>query len=441
MKYIFNFSSINLGCNKNLVDTQFLLGRILWFNTLNSNYEVNYFANPDETEVEYIFVNTCGFLSSGRKEMMDTLQKLINDGKKPIVLGCWVQYFQTLDKNNAPELLKNISLLSWGDLDKITVLDIIKGYSSQKFEEFEFNNNVRAYTNSIYSFEYVKIAEWCNNNCSFCIIPKIRGKQKSIAVEKVLSEVENMVKSGIQEIIILSQDTTRYWIDLYGKPAMFELLEKLEELPYDFKYRLLYLYPDIVTLKQLEKLKTFKKFIPYFDIPLQHISSNVLKRMWRFYDSEYISQFLEFIDKNFETRFVRTNIIVWFPWETDSDFAELKEFLEKWYFDNVALFEYHDEPMADSSKLDNKVDDKTISERFNILRKIVDDKLEFKELSKKWTQQEWFVMDILENTLMVRPWLNAPEIDSYDEVPFELIRWVYNDDWEVDIGTKIIYIK
>lgn len=424
-----------------MVDTQFLLGRILWFNNLNSNYEVNYFANPDESEVEYIFVNTCGFLSSGRKEMMDTLQKLINDGKKPIVLGCWVQYFQTLDKNNAPEILNKISLLSWGDLDKITILDIIKWYSSKKFEEFEFNGNVRAYTNSIYSFEYIKIAEWCNNNCSFCIIPKIRGKQKSISIEKVLLEVENMVKSGIQEIIILSQDTTRYGIDLYWKPAMFELLEKLEELPYDFKYRLLYLYPDIVTLKQLEKLKTFKKFIPYFDIPLQHISSWVLKRMWRFYDSAYINQFLDFIDKNFETRFVRTNIIVWFPWETEQDFAELKDFLEKWYFDNVALFEYHDEPMADSSKLDNKVDDNVISERFQILRQIVDKQLEEKELAKKWTQQEWFVMDILENTLMVRPWLNAPEIDSYDEVPFELIRWVYNEEWEVDIGTKIIYQK
>lgn len=441
MKYRFNFSSINLWCNKNLVDTQFLMWRMLWFSQLGKDYDVNYFADPYEKEVGYVFVNTCGFLWAARKEMLDTLNWLIDLGKKPIVLWCWVQYFQRLDPNNSPEILKKISLLSWNDLDRISIIDIIKWYSSTKFENFEFSNNLRAYTNVAYWFEYIKVAEWCNNSCSFCIIPKIRWKQKSLPTEKVLTEIENILHTWADEIILLSQDTTRYWVDLYNKPYLFELLDEIEKLPMDFKYRLLYLYPDVVTLKQLEKLKSFEKFIPYFDIPLQHISSNVLKRMWRFYDTSYIYKFLEFINQNFENKYIRTNIIVGFPWETDEDFEELLQFIDKWYFDSIAIFEYHDEPMADSSKLDNKVPDEVITKRFNILKDLVDKKLSEKE-SQRSGEQYGYIMDIIEwneSNVVVRPWLHAPEIDSYDTISFDQITWVYNESGEIDIWTKIIY--
>jgi ribosomal protein S12 methylthiotransferase len=149
-------------------------------------------------------------------------------------------------------------------------------------------------------------------------------------------------------------------------------LKKIDSIKGDFKYRLLYLYPDVVTLKQLEQLTKLKKFIPYFDVPLQHISSPILKRMGRFYDENYIKKFLDQIKKLFPVHFIRTNLIIGFPGETKQDFEKLKKFVQEENFDNIALFEYHDEPLAASSKLDKKVPDKEIRRRFNEMRKLVE---------------------------------------------------------------------
>ncbi|HCB51288.1 TPA: hypothetical protein DEP21_01755 [Patescibacteria group bacterium] len=145
------------------------------------------------------------------------------------------------------------------------------------------------------------------------MIPKIRGKQKSLPIENIIQEAQNMIANGIEEIILIAQDSTRYGTDLYGKPMLFELLQELENLKGNFTFRLLYLYPDILSLEHLKKLTTFKKFIPYFDIPLQHVSAPILKRMGRFYDEQAIGNFLDFIKNNFKTRFIRTNIIIGFP--------------------------------------------------------------------------------------------------------------------------------
>lgn len=445
MKYKFNFSSINLWCNKNLVDTQFLMWRVLGFSWLNSKYEINYFADVYDEIVDFVFLNTCGFLSSWRDEMIQCLQSLIDAKKKVFVLWCGVQYFQNLTKEDRPKILKhtNVKFISWQDLDKITIHDLITGYSSKRFDDFSFPiNDIRAYTNSVYWFEYIKIAEGCNNSCSFCIIPKIRWKQKSLSIEKISEQAENLLQNGVQEIILLSQDSTRYWIDLYKNPALIRLLQKLDDLNYDFNYRVLYLYPDIVTLKHLDKFKKLKKFLPYFDIPLQHISSDVLKRMGRFYDSDYIKKFLGYLKINFDSCVVRTNIIVGFPGETDKDFEELVEFIEKTDFDNISLFEYHDEPVSSSFKLSEKIPDSLIRDRFAILKKIVDEKLEQKYKQRKCMEQIGYVVDITgdeSSTIVVRPYLYAPEIDPYDEILLSQVKWVFGENWDLEIWKKIIY--
>lgn len=450
----FNFSFINLGCNKNLVDTQFLLWNIFWLAGNNPNYEINYSTEPYDEDVKYVFLNTCGFISSARYEMFETINKLVNKDKVVYLLGCWLYYFQNLDKTEIDKkemkerkkLLenKNIHLLSRDDWNEISVEKLIKWYDSKEFWESPIYKWMRAYTNAEYGFEYLKIAEWCNNQCSFCIIPKIRGKQKSLPIKVIVDEVKNMINTGIQEIILIAQDTNRYGIDLYGKSMLFELLEEIEKIEWDFMYRILYLYPDILTLNQLEKLKNFEKFIPYFDIPLQHISENILKNMGRFYDQKHIYKLLDFIDKNFETKFIRTNIIVWFPWETDEDFQELCNFVEWYNFDNIALFEYHDEPLADSSKLPNKVDEKIIHERFLKLKKIFDVR-DARERPLQPREMIWFVSWFKwteeDPIIIVRPWLHAPEIDSYDEIKLNQIEWVYWESEELDIGSKIQYSK
>lgn len=379
------FSFINLGCTKNLVDTQFLLGRILERRPDQFFYAVDPFSD----EVELVFLNTCGFISSGRQEMFHTMKKLLRKKKKICLLGCAVQYFEKLVKDARLSdaetqewgRLKShpgLTFLSWSELANFepSLLEkpLIAG-EEQLFDgsDFQWQENARAYTNSELGFEYLKIAEGCNNHCSFCIIPTIRGKQRSLSLEAVIAEARNLIASGVRELILIAQDSTRYGVDLYGKSQLFELLEGIDALEGDFHYRVLYLYPDLLTKKHLERLTKLKKFIPYFDLPLQHASPKILKAMGRFYDHQMTLELLNFIERHFPERFVRTNFIIGFPGETEEDFQVLMDFIRGDWFENIALFEYHDEPLAASSLLPDKVEAKTIRKRFLEAKKLVDE--------------------------------------------------------------------
>lgn len=379
------FSFINLGCTKNLVDTQFLLGRILERRPDQFFYAVDPFSD----EVELVFLNTCGFISSGRQEMFHTMKKLLRKRKKICLLGCAVQYFEKLVKDAR---LSDAETQEWERLKSHPGLIFLSRSELANFEpsllekpliaggeqlfdgsDFQWQENARAYTNSELGFEYLKIAEGCNNHCSFCIIPTIRGKQRSLSLEVVIAEARNLIASGVRELILIAQDSTRYGVDLYGKSQLFELLEGIDALEGDFHYRVLYLYPDLLTKKHLERLTKLKKFIPYFDLPLQHASPKILKAMGRFYDHQMTLELLDFIEGHFPERFVRTNFIIGFPGETEEDFQALIDFIRGDWFENIALFEYHDEPLAASSLLPDKVEAKTIRKRFLEAKKLVDE--------------------------------------------------------------------
>ena len=379
------FSFINLGCTKNLVDTQFLLGRILERRPDQFFYAVDPFSD----EVELVFLNTCGFISSGRQEMFHTMKKLLRKKKKICLLGCAVQYFEKLVKDAR---LSDAETQEWERLKSHPGLIFFSRSELANFEpsllekpliaggeqlfdgsDFQWQENARAYTNSELGFEYLKIAEGCNNHCSFCIIPTIRGKQRSLSLEAVIAEARNLIASGVRELILIAQDSTRYGVDLYGKSQLFELLEGIDALEGDFHYRVLYLYPDLLTKKHLERLTKLKKFIPYFDLPLQHASPKILKAMGRFYDHQMTLELLDFIEGHFLERFVRTNFIIGFPGETEEDFQVLMDFIRGDWFENIALFEYHDEPLAASSLLPDKVEAKTIRKRFLEAKKLVDE--------------------------------------------------------------------
>ncbi|MCX6824888.1 MAG: MiaB/RimO family radical SAM methylthiotransferase [candidate division SR1 bacterium] len=437
-----NFSLINLGCTKNLVDSQYFLGRLFDISIKTPEYQVNYFTDPFDKEAKIVFVNSCGFLSAGRNEADTTVRKLLKAGKTVYLLGCAAQYYKKLTQE---EGIEHVYYLSRADLNKISLRNIMEGYNSTSFGEFEFSSGPRVYTNIEQKFEYLKIAEGCNNHCTFCIIPQIRGKQKSLPIEKVIAEAENMVKSGIKEIILIAQDSTRYGTDLYGKPSLLELLKKLDKVKGDFTYRVLYLYPDIVTLDQIKELKKLKKFLPYFDIPLQHISSPILKRMGRFYDEGYIFKFLDQIKKTFPNIFMRTNFIIGFPGETEEDFDKLMKFVAETKFDNIALFEYHDEPLAASSKLDKKVDYDIIRARFTKIRQLVNKQSMELENKRKGKEETGYIMEIdtAKNgkieMLIVRPVLHCPEIDGYDEVSLEQVVGTLEKENELGVGDKIVY--
>ena len=447
-----HLSMINLGCNKNLVDSQLFLWKLLSENIDN----IEYYSDYNDKNVEIVLLNTCSFISSWREEMFITIDKLISLNKKVCIIWCGVQYFEkllksqeTLDEISKSELAKrekllkdeDVSYLSWNDLSLANLQSLVS--RSNKFDDFCRYSAPRLLTNYENRYEYLKIAEWCNNSCAFCIIPQIRWKLTSLPIKDVVKEAENLLQQWIEELIIVAQDTMRYWTDFSSKSQLLPLLHELDKLPYDFKYRILYLYPDILTLKQLEEFATLKKFISYFDIPLQHISPKLLKSMWRFYDDKTIHTLLKWIRTLFKKAFIRTNIIIWFPWETDEDMKLLQEFLDEDYFDNIALFEYHDEPLALSSSFDNKVEDRIIHNRFNVICRQVDKILKARQKKRKNNKEIWFVEGINEKKwqiyLSIRPEINCPEIDPIDEVKLENVIQCY--DWdEINIGSKVEYI-
>ncbi len=436
------FSAINLGCSKNLVDTQYLLGKVL-SNNSNKNQLV-YCPDPYDDEVSLVFLNTCGFIKSGRDEMLEVAHNLLNHNKKVCIVWCGLQYFENVDKdssddehNNWNVLLQdpNIQLLSRNDFDKVSLEELLLWYSSKRFDDFSFPKVSRAYTNMSQGFEYVKIAEWCMNNCSFCIIPQIRWSQKSQSIEDVLWEVRDLISQWIKEIILISQDTTRYGVDRYGQAKLLDLLQEIDWLEGDFVYRLLYLYPDIMTFWWFDKFKKLKKFVPYFDLPLQHINSDLLQKMWRFSDTKKIKDFLKYIRENFDESYIRTNFIVWFPWETQVHVDELAQFIQEWWFDTIALFEYHDEKLARSSALSHKVSDSLISERFAYLKGVVDTV----STVQKVQTSIWYIMWFKDDVIIVRPWLHAPEIDGYVDIPLAQIIENMSGWDELQLGDLVRY--
>lgn len=453
-------SMINLGCNKNLVDSQIFLWKLL-----NENLEeIEYFTDPYDSDVQLVLLNTCWFISSGREEMFQNVNQLLSANKKICLIWCAVQYFERLMKRKKQkdssrcsewqmieEMEKwnsliqnpNMSYLSRNDLSTANLENLIKWKSSQTFDDFCRYSAPRLLTNYEKRYEYLKIAEWCNNSCAFCIIPKIRWNLTSLPISTVLQEAENLLKQWIQELIIIAQDTMRYWTDFSSTSQLLPLLHELDKIPYDFKYRVLYLYPDILTQKHLAEFSTLHKFIPYFDIPLQHISTKLLKSMWRFYDDKMIYSLLDTIRELFPQSFIRTNIIIWFPWETESDIQLLQNFLSKNYFDNIALFEYHDEPLAPSFSFENKVPENVIHQRFETIRKQVDSLLNKRERKRKSKNQIGFVEDVFQKWkqifLSVRPELHCPEIDSIDEISLDLVLASLSWD-EIEIGSKIEYV-
>lgn len=440
----FYFSTINLGCSKNQVDLEYIIWELLGIGTDNNGLDIRFFDNPLDDKVEYIIINTCWFLSSSRDEAEWTIEDYDDLWKKIIITWCYVpvrddnflKWLKNLYKVFPIEDSENISkkILDFKEKRLESYLDKIDRLNDKKKAFIWSGKKTRFPFNSPYGYEYVKIAEWCDNRCSFCIIPKIRWKQTSRPIEDIIREIINLVNLWVKEIEIIAQDTTRYGTDLYWESRLFELLEEIEKLPLDFKFRLFYLYPDILTLDNIKNLKNFKKFIPYFDLPVQHISPKILKLMGRFYDDNHIFALLDFIKKEFKDAFLHTNFIIWFPSEWEKEFDELVNFSQKYEFDSVSLFGYHDESLAWSSKLSDKVEEKIIRDRVEKLSKVLKVIYDKKDNSRKWKKLIWYIQDFDDKKVYVRREYKAPEIDELDIISTKDII-----SWNIEIWEKIVY--
>jgi len=354
---------ISLGCSKNLVDTEMMIG-------LFKKHKFNVVSNPEEADI--IVVNTCGFIDSAKKEAIDTLLEMAEYKSKNckllVATGCMVQRYKEELKKELPEVDLFISLDEYDELySKVEALIDGKesGESRKQYNLSYFDREIS--TNGYYA--YLKIAEGCSNNCTYCAIPKIRGPYVSRPFEEIIKEAQNLSDKGLEEIIVIAQDTTKYGVDLYGKQRLPELLKELCKM--NFKWiRFLYAYPESISDELIKVVKEEEKIVNYFDMPIQHISDNVLKRMARKTTGNHIKEIIRRIRREIPNVTLRTTLIAGFPGETEEEFNELKEFVKEAKFDRLGCFAYSKEDGTPAVKLDGHMPMKIKKQRANEIMKI-----------------------------------------------------------------------
>lgn len=416
-----NVHIVTLGCSKNDVDSSMMY-------SLLDKDKYKMVENPNEADI--LIVNTCGFIDAAKEESIDTILESVeykNEGrcKKVLLSGCLAQRYPE-------ELIKEIpeidGIIGTGNIEYINEL-LDRSLSGDLFVKTDNLNS--AYLEGIRkekvnTTEYVKISEGCNNNCSYCIIPSLRGKNRSRKIEDVYKEVEYLVSKGAREIILIAQNTTDYGIDLYSKYSLANLIReisKIEELKW---IRVLYLYPDHFTDDLIEEFKNNDKLVNYVDMPLQHISDNILKNMNRKTSKDHIIKTLKNLRKSVPDIVIRTTFIVGFPGENQEDFDQLVDFIEDIKFDKLGVFEYSREEGTRAASLDEQIPDNIKEERKNEIMAIqseISSEILSKNLGK--TFEVLIEEKIDDNNYVGRTYMDSPEIDGVTYV---------QSDKELEIG-------
>jgi ribosomal protein S12 methylthiotransferase len=348
---------ISLGCPKNLVDSEVMMGHLV-----ARGHEMT----PHPGEADVLVVNTCSFIDPAKKESVDTIlemakYKKIGCAQKLIVAGCLVERYRGDIRKELPEV---DALVGTNELESIVALceGATSAPASAPYLYHDLTPRVLATPRH---FAYIKIAEGCDHPCTFCVIPQYRGAFRSRRFESVVSEAARLFRQGVREINLIGQDTTYYGEDLGLKDGLAVLLERLAaiETPQAVWIRFLYAYPNRITQKLLDTIAAHQRLVNYIDMPLQHASARVLKRMKRGGSGEIFLKLLERIRRTIPDVSIRTSFITGFPGETDADFEELCAFVKAAHFDNLGVFAYSDEDTSASFTLDSKVDGRTIHNR------------------------------------------------------------------------------
>ncbi|MBK9293773.1 MAG: 30S ribosomal protein S12 methylthiotransferase RimO [Oligoflexia bacterium] len=411
---------VSLGCPKNLVDSEIMLGHL---------NRADYKITQDPQIADAIIVNTCGFIDSAKKESISTVLEMAEykiNGKKNmklVVAGCLTQRY----KDELVESLPEADLfIGTGEFNKIT--EILDEAEKLKVKKSYFNlptylqeeDAPRINTQAFYT-AYLKIAEGCLKRCAFCAIPKIRGNLQSRTLTNITKEAKRLVAGGVKEINVVSHDFTDYGWDLRrkdpnAKESPTELLRTLSDVEGLEWIRVLYLYPDGITPEMVSLIKERKNLCKYFDMPLQHISNSVLKRMNRKMTKEHILEILKMIKTEIPDAVIRTQFIVGFPGETDEDFKELLEFVKEQEFDRVGCFEYSPEDVTPAGKMPDQVDLKIKKKRHDQLMR-VQQEISFKKHKRFVGRTLPVVIEGLsdESDLLLKGRIQeqAPEIDGH----------------------------
>ena len=362
---------ISLGCNKNLVDSEIMLGRL-------QNYDIT----DDISDADVIIVNTCGFIKSAKEESIQTILEMHEarkNGSLLVVTGCLMQRYKDELIKELPEVDLFTGVADYDKIDEI----ILKKQNLFSPDTYLQANEERVITGSNYH-AYIKISEGCNQKCSFCAIPTFKGKLKSRSLENIVNEVKNLVKKGYYDFSFLSQDSSSYMRDQGVSDGLINLIDEIEKIEGVRSARILYLYPSTTSKELISRIIASPIFHNYFDMPIQHISENMLKIMKRGSGAKKIKELLNLM-RNAKNSLLRTGVIVGHPGESEEDFEELCEFLEEFKFDRISAFAYSKEEDTASFEME-QIPAKIISKRLNkiekITKKAINESLQ-KELGKQ----------------------------------------------------------
>ncbi len=399
----------SLGCSKNLIDAEIMLG------ILN---KYGYKLTTNKNNADAIIVNTCGFIESAKEE---SINKIIELGqlkqqrlKVLIVSGCLGErYHQELIE----ELPEVDAVVGTGGYDAIldVIHETLKGNRVVQIGNIDkmFNEDLPRYQTTPSYSTYIKISDGCDNFCTYCIIPKLRGKYRSRRIENIVKEAKELVAKGVKEIILIAQDTARYGIDLYDEYRLPQLLKELNEIDGLEWIRLLYAYPEMISDDLINAMASLDKVCHYLDMPIQHCSDEVLKRMNRRTSKEQLENLINKLRKSIPDMVIRTSLIVGFPGETEEDFLELKNFVEEIKFDKLGVFEYSIEEGTPAAKLPNQVEQKVKEVRRNAIMELQQEISLVKNNNKIGNVVKVLVEENLDdNEYIGRTQGDAPEIDG-----------------------------
>ena len=356
MKILF----ISLGCDKNLADSEEMLGLLT-----AGGHEIT----DDETQADAIVINTCCFIKDAKEESVETILEMAEYKKTGschalIVTGCMAQRYQKEIIEEVPEVDAVLGTTSYGDIVK-ALEEAVAGNHFEEFRDIDYlpdTGSKRVLTTGGH-FGYLKIAEGCDKHCTYCIIPKLRGKFRSVPMERLIAQAEDMAEQGVKELILVAQETTVYGKDLYGKKSLHILLKKLCEIRGIRWIRILYCYPEEIYDELIETIRDEKKICHYLDIPIQHASDRILKRMGRRTSKQELIDIVGKLRKEIPDIVLRTTLITGFPGETEEDHEELKEFVDEMEFDRLGVFTYSPEENTPAAEMADQVPEEVKEER------------------------------------------------------------------------------
>jgi ribosomal protein S12 methylthiotransferase len=345
----------HLGCEKNRVDSEHMLGLLV---------QAGYGVDNNEDLADYVIVNTCSFIEAAREESVRTLVELAEAGKRVVIAGCMAQHFQQTLLDEIPEA---VAIVGTGDYHKIVEV-IERAETGERVHEvsaeptYIADDTVPRYRTTNQSVAYLRVAEGCDYRCAFCIIPHLRGNQRSRSIESIVTEAHRLASEGVKEIILISQITTNYGMDIYGQPRLAELLQALGEVDVPW-IRMHYAYPTGLTPKVMKAMQSTPNVLPYLDLPLQHAHPDVLRAMNRPWQGRVNDKIIEQIKLAMPDAVMRTTLIVGFPGETEAQFQHLLEFVQRHEFDHVGVFTFSAEEGTPAFDLGDRVPEEVMQAR------------------------------------------------------------------------------